>query len=991
MRKIGKFLVLAGVVVAMLGSSTGTAESSLEKSFKSPPESARPYTWWHWVNGNVSKAGITNDLEAMKAVGLAGFQLFDANWSIPAGPVVHNSPAFHDMVTFAFSEADRLGLKSGFNNSSGWSSSGGPWITPEKSMKIIVWSETPRSASDADPVALPKGDFLGIPSKATAKGKRIDFYRDIVVLAFPTPKDEEYRIENWLMKGLNSQEGRPDTYIPDFRTSPEDAVIAADAVIDVTERMRADGTLEWTPESGAWTVVRFGYKSTESINRPAAHGGQGLEVDKLNRDAVEFHWNSFIDKMIQNANGSPQFSEILIDSYEVGMQNWTEGFAEEFSKRRGYDLLPMMVGLTGRILDNTETTERILWDLRVTAADLMHENYFGYFAEKCRELGLTYAVESYGQGTFDAPEMTLMADVPLTEFWNRPTDRNIWTWTSQIVTSGAHLSGNPIVGAEAFTSLQGDWTVHPGGIKRWGDRAFVRGVTRYYFHTSAHQPFDESVQPGMTFSRFGGNFHRNNTWFLKSRAWMDYIARCQFLLQSGSYQADVLVLYGDERGFNSLIGESERPDMDEIPGLNFDLGGMASLNDLSVDDEGVIRVTHKGKRLDIGYQLLLIKRADLMLPERVAKIGKLAEQGAKIFAPKPLRSPSYSKHKKRDKKLNALVKKYWDTGLIKSPDAFDAAVAKLTKDCKLQLAGGLRSKIAKPHPDTGFHVPDTGWSPVFDKVLFNHHKIGEDDFYFLSNQEEEAVEGTATFRVSGKQPELWNPVTGETHDAPNWKMLDDGRTEVQFDLPAAGSLFVAFREPSSSKGNTAPKLIDKELMALNDQWTVSFDPKWGPKAPVKFDTLTPWNESADEAIKYFSGSAVYRKTFTLSKINDASSLKLDLGQVDVMARVKLNGKDLGLLWCPPFEVNIGDAAKPGKNKLEIEVTNLWVNRMIADSAIPYDEEIYSQIRDGQPFPASSQRKTFRFQVSSGVYPKPTDPLSPSGLIGPVRLYEEVEK
>jgi len=962
MRMIRKWLVLAGVVVLMLGCSTGAAGNSIEQSFKSPPESARPYTWWHWLNGNVSKEGITKDLQAMKAVGLAGFQLFDASVGIPPGPVVHNSAAFHQMVTFAFSEADRLGLKAGFNNCSGWSSSGGPWITPETSMKILVWSETQRSASDPEPVVLPKGDFRGKPSKVPPQRNKTDFYRDIVVLAFPTPKDAEYRVENWLLKGIYDHEARPDSFIPDLRKSPEDAVISADSVIDLTDRMSADGTLDWTPKNGKWTVIRFGYIPTEAINKPASVGGAGLEVDKLNRAAVEFHWNTFVDKMIKNAKGSPQLTEILIDSYEVGMQNWTEGFAKAFRKQRGYDLLPMMAALTGRIVNNTETTERILWDLRVTVAELMHENYFGYFSEKCRELGLKFAVEPYGQGTFNATETALMGDVPMTEFWQRQQDRNLWVWTSQLVSSGAHLSGNPIVGAEVFTSMEGDWTTYPGFLKRWGDRAFASGVNRYYFHTFAHQPFDDSVLPGMTFGRFGGNFHRNNTWFLKSREWMDYIARCQFLMQSGSYQADVLVLYGDERGFNSFIGPAEPPDMNEIPGLSFDLGGMASLNDLSVDDKGVIRVTRNGKRLDIGYQVLLLKRADLMLPERVARLGALAGQGAKIFAPKPLRSPSYANHEEQDAKLNALVKKYWDTGRIKSPEAFDAAAAKLTKDCE---------------------VPES--------VLFNHHCIGEDDFYFISNQKEEAREVIATFRVSGKQPELWNPVTGETSDAQDWKMLEDGRTEVRFDLAPAGSHFVVFRKPTTLKGKTAPKLRNKELVILNDHWSVTFDPKWGPKEPVKFDKLVPWNESADKQIKYFSGSAVYRKTFTLQDINDASSLKLDLGQVDVMARVTLNGKDLGLLWCPPFQVDIGEVAKPGKNSLEIEVTNLWINYMIGDSVFPYNKKMYSQIRDGQPLPASSQRKTFHFEVHKGVYPKPTDPLSPSGLIGPVRLYEEVEE
>jgi len=973
MKMILKWLVLTTLVCLMIGNysvkggdvaENGKVDraqrSTLESGFKSPPDSSRPYTWWHWVNGNVSKEGISKDLEAMKAVGIGGFVLFDGSVGIPVGPIVYNSEEEHQLRSFAVAEADRLGLDSGFNNASGWSSTGGPWVPPEQSMKMLVWSETPRGAGDTGPVT------LGIGKRIGKKGHHmidVDFYRDVAVLAYPTPKNDEYRLERWQNKGLYDHHSKGIHFIPDLRDAPADAVIAADSVIDLTDRMDADGNLDWVPDSGEWTVVRFGFISTGAQNKPATEGGTGLEIDKLSRKAVDLHWEAYVNKLIADGKGKPALTTICIDSYEVGMQNWTDDFPQEFSKRRGYDLVPMMVALTGRIVNDTETSERILWDLRVTVTEMMQENYFGYFAEKCHQLGLKLQLEPYGSGPFDAAATALIGDTVLTEFWQRESDRNLWTWTAQIVPSGAHLSGNPIVGAEAFTSLRADWTAHPSYLKKWGDRAFARGINRYYFHTFAHQPFDDSVQPGMTFGPYGGSFHRNNTWFLKSRGWMDYIARCQFLMQSGSYQADVLVLYGDERGFNSFLDGREPIDMNEIPGLNFDLGGMASLNDLSVDDQGLIRVTHKGKRLDTGYQVLLLKRAELMLPERVAKLGELADQGAKIFAPKPLRSPSYSNHKKADARLSALVKKYWHSGLIQTPEAFNKAVEKLTKDCELP-----------------------------ELVFFNHHRTGEDDFYFISNQQEDAREVTATFRVSGKQPELWNPLTGETCEASNWKALDGGRTEVRLDLPPSGSLFVVFRKPTKLKGKLAPKLRDKELMPLNDNWTVTFDPKWGPKKPVKFDKLIPWNKSADEQIKYFSGSAVYRKTFTLPKINNASSLKLDLGQVDVMARVKLNGKYLGLLWCPPFQVAIGKIAKPGKNSLEIEVMNLWVNRFIGDEVFPY-KNIYPQIREGQPLPIDSQRKTFEFRFGgrNAKHWKQTDALRPSGLIGPVRLYEEVEK
>lgn len=930
---------------------------SLEQSFQSPPESARPFTFWHMVNGNVSKEGITKDLEMMNSLGIGGFLQFDASVGIPPGPIHHNSKEHHEMISFAIAESERLGLEVGFHNGSGWSSSGGPWNKPENSMKMLVWSETHRNSGDTSPVILSIGKLRGEKRPRTIK---VDFYKDVAVLAYPTPRNNEYRIESWNKKGLYDHHSKGIHFIPDLRAAPTEAVITATKVINLTGRMDADGKLDWVPADGDWTVIRFGYVSTGAINKPASIGGQGLEVDKFSRKAVEFHWNSYVNKIISDAKGKGALSAISIDSYEVGMQNWTEDFAKEFQKRRGYDLIPLLLCMTGRVVDNTETSERVLWDMRVTAAELMQENYYNYFAEKCHKHGLKFIIEPYGSGTFDATATTRIADISLTEFWQREKTRDLWIWTGQIVSSGAHLSGNPIVGAEAFSSLKGDWQAHPFRLKKWGDKAFVAGINRYYFHTFAHQPYNDTIKPGMSFGPYGGNFHRNNTWFPKSRGWMDYIARCQFLMQSGSYQADVLVLYGDERGFTSLLDGREPVDMNEIPGLNFDLGGMVSLNGLSVDDKSRIRVTCKGKLLDTGYKVLLLKRADLMLPEHVVKLGELADQGAKIFAPKPLRSPTYNKHEQADAKLQALIKRYWGKGLIRTPDAFPGAVARIVPDCE---------------------VPES--------ILFNHHRIGEGDFYFISNQKEEERQVAAIFRVSKKQPELWNPLTGEITEAPNWKMLDDGRTEVSLNLTSIGSLFVVFRKPTNLKGKTSPKLRVKELMTLNDNWIVTFDPEWGPKEPVKFDTLTPWNKSPNDEIKYFSGTAVYRKEFELSDISKSTKLQLDLGRVEVIAHVKLNGNDLGMPWCPPFQVDISKAAKPGNNILEVEVVNLWVNRLIGDDYFPY-KNLHQWLSVGKTPPKSS-RKTFEFRFGgrNKKHWEKTDTLRPSGLIGPVRLYKVI--
>jgi len=944
---------LVVILLALAAAISVASADPLEAGFQNPPDSAKPHTWWHWVNGNVTKEGIAKDLAAMKAVGLGGFQQFDAGLNVPAGPATYNSPQYHELMKFMFAEADRLGLDAGFENASGWSSTGGPWITPENSMKTLVWTEV------SVPAGAPQSITLGVPSippKFQARNaQKTDFYRDIVVLAFPTPKDNTYRIKNWEVKALMDHEVRTISFVPDFQPAPAEAVISSAKVMNLSDRMDAQGKLNWTPPAGEdWTVLRLGYTSTGTMNRPASKAGEGLEVDKLSRKGTEVHWENLINKIIADAQGRSSLKEILVDSYEVGSGNWTEDFAKEFQARRGYDLIPRLLCVTGRVLDNADTTERVLWDLRTTTSELMNENYWSFFAEKCHAHGLKFAFEPYGNGTFDAAGSALIADIPMPEFWQQSktpwqqvNERGLWLWTAQVVPSAAHLSGRAIVGAESYTEMNGDMKDHPYTLKKLGDWAFAHGVNRYYFHTFAQQPWNDAVKPGMTFGPFGGNFNRNNTWYPKAQAWMQYIARCQFLFQSGIFQADVLALYGDERAFNNLP-QKESPDWENPPGLCGDLGGMSSLGNLSVDANGDLRVTFNGKLLDTHYKLLVLKRAELMTPEHVARLGALADKGAKIYAPKPLRSPSLQNQPAADQTLQALVKRYWDTGLIHDPKDFAAA---LVPDCQTP-----------------------------EEVLFNHHRVGAADFYFLCNQRDETRAVTATFRVSGKQPELWNPLNGEITEAPNWKALPDGRTEVSLNLTPVDSVFVVFRQPTTSTGKTTPKTEYKEVLALNHNWTVNFDPNWGPKEPVAFDQLTPWNENTNDAIKYFSGTATYQTTFDLPTAN--SRLVLDLGNVQVLARVTLNGQDLGTLWKPPFQVDVTSAAKAGANTLEVEVTDLWVNRLIGDERFPSWGTGYPEwLTAGQAPPANAPRKTF----AASKHWNKNSPLLPSGLIGPVTL------
>ena len=889
----------------------------------------------------------------MKAVGIGGFLQFDAGLNLPQGPVIYNSPKFHEIYQFAISEAERLGLDAGFHNTSGWSSSGGPWIKPENSMKMLIWRDTIIENTKSIDLVLKPPTFNIDRWNGKNAPKKSDFYRDIVVLAYPTPKDTSIYLENWKEKSLYAQDAKPDKFIPYLKPSNSDAIISFNTIIDISNNMDANGKINWNPPKvGNWTIVRMGYTTTGANNRPASKGAIGLEVDKLSRKAVDVHWDSLVSKIIADAKEKKALTTVTIDSYEVGMQNWTDEFASEFKKRRGYEMIPMLVCATGRIVDNTETTERVLWDFRFTIAELMHENYFGYFAEKCHEKGLKLAIEPYGSGAFDAPTTTKIADLPMTEFWDGPV-RNLWQWTSQVVSGSAHLSGKSVVGAEAFTSMTGNYKDAPYTLKSSGDLAFAKGVNRYYFHAFAHQPWNDAVKPGMSFGRFGGNYHRNNTWFPKSKAWMEYIARCQYIFQSGTYQADVLALYGDERAFNCFISQNEPIDVKCLDGINSDLGGINTLNDLSVEKNGVIRVTYKGKLLDNRYKVILLKRADLMLPEHVAKLCELADKGAKIYAPKPLRSPSLSNAVEADKLIQTLIQKYWESGKIRNPKTFNEDIKKITPDCVTPK-----------------------------EFVFSRTKIGNDDYYFVSNQKHENTEAKCRFRVSGKQPEIWDPTNGTITDATNWTMFEDGTTEVQLDMDPAGAVFVVFRKPTSAKGLSTPKPTFNQI-AIDGKWTVTFDPKWGPKNPIELDSLQTWNQSTNEEIKYFSGSALYKNEFTISKKQMSTSpIYLDLGKVEVFAKVTLNGKELGTLWKAPYRVEISKSIKKGINLLEIEVTNLWVNRLIGDERFEdFDRKNIDWLSKGLAPSADAPRKTF---LAKSIWKK-EDVLVPSGLIGPVSL------
>ena len=532
---------------------------ALSNGFLSPPDSARPHTWWHWMNGNVSKAGITADLEAMKSVGIGGVQVFDVGLAIPEGPLAFGTSEWYDHLAFAAHEAERLGLSFGIANCSGWTSSGGPWITPELSMKTVVFSERNVDGGGLREICIPRPE----PTHG--------YYRDISVVAFPTP---EVRvkipdIDRRTLK-VRGDEAGPFIFKEMDRTAfTPRACILRDSIIDITDRMSRDGRLSWTVPPGRWTICRFGFAANGRRNRPASRRGDGLECDKLSVRAVDVHFDAYVGKVVKAMAGAKSFDNVLIDSYEVQGQNWTEGLEREFLSRKGYEIKPFMPLFAGYPIGSVDETERVLADFRSVVGALFAENYAGRMARRCHDAGLKLALEPYGNCPANDLDYARASDIPMSEFWVRRGDGasmdtrwgNRLKGNGAVVASSAHVWGRPIVGAEAFTAwptaTSGKWQAHPGMLKAQGDKVLADGVNRFYFHRFTHQPWVPTRYPGMTMAFYGTHFDRTQTWWNNSfKAYCLYLSRVQFVLQSGIPVVDAIVNVGDDVPCFGLLNQA---------------------------------------------------------------------------------------------------------------------------------------------------------------------------------------------------------------------------------------------------------------------------------------------------------------------------------------------------------------------------------------------------------------------------------------------------
>ncbi|MDD8027690.1 MAG: glycosyl hydrolase [Acidobacteriota bacterium] len=734
--------------------------------------------------------------------------------------------------------------------------------------------------------------------------------------------------------------GIADMATPAVRTV--DAVRKAD-VIDLTSRLRPDGRLEWTPPAGRWIILRLGYSLTGHQNGPASPEATGLEVDKMSRVHVKAYFEAYLDQYKDTVGplmGKRGLQYVITDSWEAGVANWTDGLFGEFAKRRGYDMRPWLPVLAGRVVESAEASDRFLWDFRKTLGELTAENHYDQLTDILRARGMGRYTESHESGRAfigDGMEVKRLADVPMSAMWVDRPGRAGTGHDSDVRESAsvAHIYGQNLVAAESLTAYRNAWMYSPETLKPTADRLMAMGLNRFVIHTSVHQPVDDKI-PGLGLGPFGQWFTRHETWAESARPWTTYLARSCFMLQQGTFAADIAYFYGEDSNVTALF-QGTLPD---IPaGYNFDFVNADAL---------IHRLTAAGGRITtatgMSYRVLALdSNAWQMSLPVLRKIRELVKAGAVVVGAKPVASPSLADD---PKEFHAIADELWGTERAKGPIDGGRTLAQALRD----LGAGPDFEYAKPRQDT--------------RLAFVHRQLADGDAYWVGNEGDGTEALEASFRVQGKAPEIWHPDTGLIEPASY--RIAAGRTAVPLWLDPHDAVFVVFRRAAAGTSLVLPSRAETSLGSLAGDWEVSFQPERGAPAKICLEALGSWSDSADAGVKYFSGTAVYTKTFEAPAdwFKPGASLGLDLGDVKNIAEVAVNGKPCGILWKAPFRADVTAALKPGANTVEIKVTNLWVNRLVGDKQ-------------------SDAAKKFTY-TAVDFYGADT-PLLPSGLLGPVRV------
>lgn len=1045
------------------------------EAFREPPQIYHPQTWFHYIGGNVSKAGITADLEAIAKTGISGIQLFHGQFGGPWPGVEPQiaclSPLWDDAVKHTAQECRRLGLRFTMQNCPGWAMSGGPWIEPSNAMRHLVWSRTDIEGGSNVSIILP----VPQPSKEPWRD-----YKEITVLAFPTPLDDtdtplkpkqvNSNLQNlswmdclagnlkksvslppapegkpnWIevtfpaeialrtvefssingfyhdfcyepgvtvtvqaifpdgkalevlhtpLPQSNWQDDRPVTLacnevkgIKTYRISIVNqhpmalgslrlfsaarknnweseagwtlrslmregehpgqspaAFVDPLKILDITAKMDNQGNLKWDAPEGKWSILRIGNVNTGMKNGPAPAEGTGWECNKLSETGPDAQYAGYIGRL--SGQGGPingLLNSMLMDSWECKTQTWTADMEKEFGRISGYELRKWLPALFGYVVGDHETATRFLRDWRATINDLFTNKFYGRMAKLAKDNGHSIAFETAAGDVFPADilEYFKYADVPMCEFWQHSSETFVGALNFKPIkptASAARLYGKPRVAAEAFTSFELTWDEHLSVLKETANINCIEGVTHLVFHTYTHNPRIDFLPPGTSFgSGIGTPFLRGQTWWKYLPEFTTYLSRCTYLLERGKPVSDILWYLGDEI--------NHKPDQHVIPseGFKYDYCNPdVLLNRLTVSN-GMV-VTPEG----ISYRVLWLPDVPRMLPQTLEKLLALLRDGATIIGEAPKGLATLTGAGEAQKRFDTAVSAIW--GNTPGNGIRNVGKGKIVTGMTLSVA----MEKLKTEPDV------TG-----GKALWLHRKTDGADWYYVCAPRGSGFSGTLSFRNSGNV-EIWDPLTGAVSSADASRSCN--RTQVMLDLPQAGSCFVVFRKSGKAALDIKNGQPDKlqQTIPFATKWKLLFPAGWGSPAIVQVNELKAWKDlDLTPEGKAFSGTATYTTTFDAGNMVKNSRFLLDLGRVEMIAVVSLNGKQIRTLWTPPYSVDLTGAVKPGTNTLTVEVTSTWFNRLVYDA--------------GQP---EEQRKTWTING-----PKKDAALRESGLIGPVVLY-----
>ena len=989
--------------------STPPTAGELEKGFADPPNSARLRAYWWWLNGNVTGAAITRDLEEMKAKGFGGALICDAggadqddNGQVPHGPTFF-TPQWRELYKHTLREADRLGLEMSLNILSGWNL-GGPMVTPDDAAKKLVWTEAVASGPSE------------IQQRLPMPAVRDNYYRDLFVVAYrlkqgvtnesvfagttassqqpdhpasaavdgdsgsfwASGKPATRRpIQNWAQKAMYStlHFSAPDTapLFEDLAPAPGEEDTLSTEVRDVTPRLGKDGVLRWKAPAGTWQILRFGCTiGDHSRVSTCSEGWQGYALDVLDTGAFRRYWDAVVEPLIADAGplAGHALKYLHTDSWEVEAVNWTPTLRQEFRNRRGYDFFPFLPVLAGRIVDSRPVSNRFLADYRKTLGDLAIDHHYRLFRDLAHKHNLEIHPESGGPHAvpIDAQRCLGWDDAPMSEFW-------AWSWRHRIgesnrffvkqPASAAHTYGHPLVLAEGFTTIGPHWQETLwDNLKPSFDQAACEGMNRLVWHAFVCSPAEMGI-PGQQYFA-GTHFNPNSTWWSKSAPFLGYINRCQFMLQQGLFVADACYYYGDHVPNFAQLKRSDPAKV--LPGYDYDVATEeVVLQRMSVKDGRIVLPDGMSYRV-----LVLPERRGISLPV-LRKLDDFVRAGATVLGPKPQESRTLTGYPGCDAEVARLADRLWGDG--DGPKPAQRRYGKGRVLCGMTAREALLADGIKP--DFEYRSGDSPSSAGADieaqpaSLDYIHRTAGSTEIYFVANRSNMWVDADCLFRVQGKQPELWDPVRGATRRAGSWSQAD-GRTTLPLQFAPYGSIFVVFRKPAA---NSAASASGRNFASFTNAseitgpWTVRFDPKWGGPETVVFDQLSSWTSRPEEGIKYYSGTATYEKTFDLPEAlrEPGRRVSLDLGQAKELAEVRINGRSVGVTWAMPFRLEITGVVKPTGNHLEIEVVNFWPNRIIGDQYLPAEKR----------FTRTNIRRLTR-----------NTPLMDSGLLGPVRLLAE---